>query len=75
MGKQNSKCLDCEKEIIQKYSNLYIEFERLKNYNALIEKCLDIKEELNKVLREDNENLRYQLKLWKEKSTDGQYDN
>lgn len=75
MEKQNSQCLDCEKEIIQKYSDLYIEFEKLKNYYALIEKCLDIKEELNKVLREDNENLRYQLKLWKEKATGEQYDN
>lgn len=69
MGELN-KCMDCENDIVLKYSDLYIEYEKLKKYCDLIEKCLDTKEELNKVLREDNEQLRYQVKLWKEKASE-----
>lgn len=38
------------------------ENEKLKRYNAILEQCLDTKDELCKVLREDNERLRSQLR-------------
>ena len=58
------KCIECENDTLLKYSGLYIEFDKLKRYTELLEKELDIKEELNKVLREDNEVLRNKLKLY-----------
>lgn len=58
------KCLECENDILMRYSSLVIDYDKLQNYNRLLEKCLDVKEELNKVLREDNETLRNKLKLY-----------
>lgn len=58
------KCIECENDILMRYSSLVIDYDKLKNYNGLLEKCLDVKEELNKVLREDNETLRNKLKLY-----------
>lgn len=58
------KCIECENDILMKYSSLVIDYDKLQNYNRLLEKCLDVKEELNKVLREDNETLRNKLKLY-----------
>lgn len=58
------KCLECENDTLLKYSSLVIDYDKLQNYNGLLEKALDIKEELNKVLREDNETLRNKLKLY-----------
>ena len=58
------KCKECENDILMRYSSLVIDYDKLKYYNGLLEKCLDVKEELNKVLREDNETLRNKLKLY-----------
>ena len=58
------KCLECENDILMRYSSLVIDYDKLQNYNRLLEKCLDVKEELNKVLRENNETLRNKLKLY-----------
>lgn len=58
------KCLECENDTLLKYSSLVIDYDKLQNYNGLLEKCLDVKEALNKVLREDNEMLRNKLKLF-----------
>lgn len=58
------KCIECENDILMRYSSLVIDYDKLQNYNRLLEKCLDVKEELNKVLREDNETLRNKLKLY-----------
>jgi len=58
------KCIECENDILMKYSSLVIDYDKLQNYNRLLEKCLDVKEALNKVLREDNETLRNKLKLY-----------
>ena len=59
-----NKCIECENDILMKYSSLVIDYDKLQNYNGLLEKALDVKEELNKVLREDNEMLRNKLKLY-----------
>lgn len=59
------KCKECENDILLKYSSLVIDYDKLQNYNGLLEKALDVKEELNKVLREDNKMLRNKLELYK----------
>ncbi len=64
------ECMNCENDIMLKYSDLYIEYEKVKNYNKILEKCLDTKDELCKVLREDNEQLRNELRIWKEGNND-----
>ena len=58
------KCIECENDTLLKYSGLVIDYDKLKYYNGLLEKALDVKDELNKVLREDNEMLRNKLKLY-----------
>lgn len=47
-----------KKEIMLKYSDLRIKYDKLKNYNKILEKCLEIKEELNEYLRNENETLK-----------------
>ena len=61
MSKNN--CIECEKDAILKYADIYIELEKAKKYTDILEKCLDTKEELCKVLREDNEILRNKLNI------------
>lgn len=55
------KCIECEKDTVLKDSDLRIEYNKLKNYCKLLEQCLDVKEELNKCLREENEKLENEL--------------
>lgn len=59
----NDKCLECEKDIILKYSDLRIEYNKLENYKKLLEKCLEIKEELNEYLRDENDSLKNKLRI------------
>ena len=55
------KCKDCENESLMKYADMAIKLENTQKYNKLLEKALDIKEELNKMLREENESLKTRL--------------
>lgn len=50
-----------------KYSDLMVEHDKLKRYNKILNNCLDTKDELCKILREDNENLRHKNELYIEK--------
>lgn len=59
----NKNCTECEKDLMLRCRDLAIKCDKLERYNALLEKCLDTKEELNKVLREDNEALRNKLRI------------
>lgn len=61
----DKKCVECEKAIISDMADLQIEYDKLKKYYKLIIKCLDIKEELCKALREENEELRNKLEVYK----------
>lgn len=61
----SEKCMECEMDTIQKYSELYIEYKRVKNYNKILEKCLDTKDELCKALRDRNEELENRLRIYK----------
>ncbi|MBQ2395932.1 MAG: hypothetical protein II304_02650 [Bacteroidales bacterium] len=65
----DEKCIDCQNDTLLKYSALYCDFEKSQRYNKMLENCLDTKDELCKVLREDNEQLRSLLKIYK-----GKYD-
>ncbi len=56
-------CKSCEAEHIDKYADLMMKYDKLKNYKKLLEQSLDIKEELNKALREENEKLKYKYEL------------
>lgn len=60
----NKKCIDCESENLMKYAELKIQYEKTYRYNQLLEQCLDVKEDLCKALREDNEKLRNKLKAY-----------
>lgn len=66
MAKNN--CAECEKDILLKYSDLQIEYNKLENYNKLLENCLDIKEELCNFFRTENEELKNKLKIYKEQA-------
>lgn len=57
----SKNCKECENDLMLRCSDLAIKCAKLQKYNNLLEKCLDTKEELNKVLREDNEELRNKL--------------
>lgn len=61
----NKDCKNCENEMMLKYSDLFIEYQKVKNYNKILEKCLDTKDELCKALREDNEQLRNKLRVYR----------
>ena len=52
-----NECKDCENESLMKYADMAIKLENVQKYNKLLEQALDIKEKLNKMLREENERI------------------
>lgn len=60
------KCKNCENESMLKYAEAVFKLEKAERYNKLLERCLDVKDELCNTLREDNEELRTRLKIYKE---------
>ena len=56
-----NECKDCENESLMKYADMAIQLENVQKYNKLLEQALDIKEKLNKMLREENESLKTRL--------------
>lgn len=60
------KCRECENETLLKCADLELRLEKAERYNKLLERCLDVKDELCSALREDNEELRTKLKIYKE---------
>ena len=61
----DNKCIECENNSLLRLAELEIEYEKEKNYNKILEKCLDTKDELCKVLREKNEELENKLRFYK----------
>ena len=53
-----TKCIDCENEHIEKYSDLYIDYYNLQEYSELLEKSLDANEKLLNFLEEKMKNLK-----------------
>lgn len=60
------KCKDCENELLLKLADLETKYDRLEYYSKILEKCLDTKDELCKVLREENDELKNKLRLYNE---------
>ena len=60
----NKKCKECENEIMLKYADLKIKYDKANRYLDILEKCLDTKDELCKALREDNEELRNKVRVY-----------
>lgn len=61
----DNKCIECENNSLLRLAELEIEYEKEKNYNKILQKCLDTKDELCKVLREKNEELENKLRVYK----------
>lgn len=57
----NEKCRDCESENLLKVADLQCEYDRLKYYAKTLEKCLNVKEELCRLLRDRIDELKTQL--------------
>ncbi len=57
----NEKCRDCESENLLKLADAETEYMRLEYYAKTLEKCLDVKDELCKILRDKNDELKAQL--------------
>lgn len=64
----NKKCSECENEMMLKYADLEFKYTKATNYIVLLEKCLDVKDELCKALREDNEELRNKVRVYEQNS-------
>lgn len=62
-----SNCTECENDSVLKYADLQFEYDRLKRYYDLTVQCLDVKDELCKALRDENQKLIRKIELYKEK--------
>ena len=58
-------CKNCENDLMLKLSDAEIKCDKLQWYYDKLNKALDIKEELNKALREENEELKNKLRVTK----------
>ena len=56
-------CKNCENNIMQTLAEAEIKLDRFERYYDLLNKALDIKEELNKTLREENQELKNKLRI------------
>lgn len=59
-------CTICEHDSLMRVAELEIENERLRDWKYLLEKSLENEQELNKFLREDNEELENKLRIYQE---------
>lgn len=57
-----NRCIDCENETLQKYAETKIRCDKLEWWYKVLNKALDVKEELNQALREENELLKNKLR-------------
>ena len=60
-----TNCTECENETLLKLADLEMEYDSLKRYYELTVKCLDVKDELCKALREKNQELIRKLEIYK----------
>ena len=62
---QKPDCKNCENDLMLKLSDAEIKCDKLQWYYDKLNMALDIKEELNKALREENEELKNKLRVTK----------
>lgn len=58
-------CSNCKNDLMLKLADVKIKCDRLQWYYDTLNKALDIKDELNKALREENEELKNKMRRWK----------
>lgn len=59
---QKPDCKNCENDLMLKLSDAEIKCDKLQWYYDKLNKALDIKDELNKALREENEELKNKIR-------------
>lgn len=59
-------CTECENDSLLKYADLQIEYDKLKRYYDLTVQCLDVKDELCKALRDENQELIRKVEIYKD---------
>lgn len=57
-------CKNCENENLLKVADLEFDLQRAKNTIELLEKCLDTKEDLNRIYREQIRELENKLRIY-----------
>ncbi len=57
-------CKNCENENLLKVADLETDLQRAKNTIELLEKCLDTKEDLNRIYREQIRELENKLRIY-----------
>ena len=62
---QKPDCKNCENDLMLKLSDAEIKCDKLQWYYDKLNKALDIKDELNKALREENEELKNKMRVTK----------
>ena len=62
---QKPDCKNCENDLMLKLSDAEIKCDKLQWYYDMLNKALDIKDELNKALREENEALKNKIRSLK----------
>lgn len=60
---QKPDCKNCENDLMLKLSDAEIKCDKLQWYYDKLNKALDIKEELNKALREENDELKNKIRI------------
>lgn len=63
-AKMAPNCKDCENKLLMELAELGIKLDKAENHIDILNRCLDVKEELCQLLREENEELRNKLKVY-----------
>ena len=59
-----ANCKDCENKSLMEVAELQIKLDKAANHIDILNRCLDVKEELCQLLREENEELRNKVKVY-----------
>ena len=65
-------CTNCEAELMLEMSSLTLRLDTANRYNSILEKCLDVKEQLCGFYREENEHLTTRIKYLEEAKNEAQ---
>ena len=57
-------CKDCENKSLMEIAELQIKLDKAENHINILNRCLDVKEELCDFLRDENEELQNKLKIY-----------
>lgn len=57
-------CKECESDIMDKYADLEIKYERALQHILILNECLDVKEKLNEFYRQEIEELQNKVRVF-----------